>query len=129
MGYNKGYKIFIADENFFVSILIYFNKNIHFQWITKKYKNYKIKLFLKYKFYCLMNWAIKIISKTLMTKISHISWGELRQRLLRYFIHIFWLICEFYKIYFIQQMLDSLKLKTKVLVEQLMIKVIFLVRE
>ena len=22
-----------------------------------------------------MNWAIKIISKTLMTKISHISWG------------------------------------------------------
>ena len=23
-----------------------------------------------------MNWAIKIISKTLMTKISHISWGE-----------------------------------------------------
>ena len=22
-----------------------------------------------------MNWAIKIISKTLMTKVSHISWG------------------------------------------------------
>ena len=22
-----------------------------------------------------MNWAIKTISKTLMTKISHISWG------------------------------------------------------
>ena len=22
-----------------------------------------------------MNWVIKIISKTLMTKISHISWG------------------------------------------------------
>ena len=22
-----------------------------------------------------MNWTIKIISKTLMTKISHISWG------------------------------------------------------
>ena len=22
-----------------------------------------------------MNWAIKIISKTLMTKISHVSWG------------------------------------------------------
>ena len=46
-----------------------------------------------------MNWAIKIISKTLMTKILHISWGGydkggydkggydkggLRQRLLRY---------------------------------------------
>ena len=25
-GYDKGYKIFIADENLFVSILIYFNK-------------------------------------------------------------------------------------------------------
>ena len=24
--YNKGYKIFIADENLFVCILIYFNK-------------------------------------------------------------------------------------------------------
>ena len=41
-----------------------------------------------------MNWAIKIILKTLMTKISHISWGGydkggLRQRLLRY---LFWLI-------------------------------------
>ena len=35
-GYDKGYKIFIADENLFVCILIYFNKNIHFQWITKK---------------------------------------------------------------------------------------------
>ena len=23
-----------------------------------------------------MNWAIKVISKTLMTKISHISWGS-----------------------------------------------------
>ena len=43
-----------------------------------------------------MNLAIKIVSKTLMTKISHISWGGyekgggydkgegLRQRLLRY---------------------------------------------
>ena len=30
-----------------------------------------------------MNWAIKIISKTLMTKISHISWEWLRQRGLR----------------------------------------------
>ena len=31
-----------------------------------------------------MNWAIKIISKTLMIKISHISRGGLLQRLLRY---------------------------------------------
>ena len=30
-GYDKGYKIFIVDENLFVCILIYFNKNIHFQ--------------------------------------------------------------------------------------------------
>ena len=30
-GYDKGYKTFIADENLFVCILIYFNKNIHFQ--------------------------------------------------------------------------------------------------
>ena len=30
-GYDKGYKIFIADENLFVCILIYFNKSIHFQ--------------------------------------------------------------------------------------------------
>ena len=50
-GYDKGYKIFIADENLFACILIYFNKNINFQWITKKYKNYKIKYSLKYKFY------------------------------------------------------------------------------
>ena len=50
-GYDKGYKIFIADENLFVCILIYFNKNIHFQWITKKYKNYKIKFSLKYKLF------------------------------------------------------------------------------
>ena len=41
--YDKGYKHFIADKNLSVCILIYFNKNIHFQWITKKYKNYKIK--------------------------------------------------------------------------------------
>ena len=34
-GYEKGYKNFIADENLFVCILIYFNKNINFQWITK----------------------------------------------------------------------------------------------
>ena len=57
-GYDKGYKIFIADENLFVCILISFactlinfNKNIHFQWITKKYKNYKVKFSLKYNFY------------------------------------------------------------------------------
>ena len=55
-GYDIGYKIFIDDENLFVCILIcllesYFNKNIHFQWITKKYKNYKVKFSLKYKFY------------------------------------------------------------------------------
>ena len=35
-GYDKGYKIFIADENLFVCILIYFNKSIHFNWISKK---------------------------------------------------------------------------------------------
>ena len=40
-GYDKGYKNFIADENLFVCILIYFNKNIHFHWISKKYKNLK----------------------------------------------------------------------------------------
>ena len=32
--YDKGYKNFIDDENVFVCIQIYFNKNIHFQWIT-----------------------------------------------------------------------------------------------
>ena len=46
-GYDKGYKIFIVYENLFAWILIYFNKNIQFQWITKKYKNYKIKFSLK----------------------------------------------------------------------------------
>ena len=50
-GYDKGYKKFIVDENLFAWILIYFNKNIHFQWKTKKCKNYKIKFSLKYKFY------------------------------------------------------------------------------
>ena len=35
-GYDKDYKNFIADENLFVCILIYLNKNIHYQWITKK---------------------------------------------------------------------------------------------
>ena len=54
-GYDKGYKIFIADENLFVFALIYlypnfFNKNINFQWINKKCKNYKINYSLKYKF-------------------------------------------------------------------------------
>ena len=34
-GYDKGYKFFIADEILFICILIYFNKNIHFKWITK----------------------------------------------------------------------------------------------
>ena len=46
-GYDKGYNILVADENLFVCTLIYFNKNIHFQWITKKCKNYKIKISLK----------------------------------------------------------------------------------
>ena len=49
--YDKGYKIFIADENLFVCIIIYSNKDINFQWITKKYKNYKINFSLKYKLY------------------------------------------------------------------------------
>ena len=62
-GYGKGYKNFIADENLFVCTLIYFDKNIHFQWITIKCKNNKIKISLKYKIYYFMNWAIKIISK------------------------------------------------------------------
>ena len=31
-----------------------------------------------------MNWAIKINSKTLITKISHISWGITTKRGLRY---------------------------------------------
>ena len=34
-GYDKDYKIFIANENLFVCIQIYLNKNIHFQYITK----------------------------------------------------------------------------------------------
>ena len=50
-GYDKDYKIFIADENLFICTLIYFNKNIHFQWITKKCKNYGINFSLKYKLY------------------------------------------------------------------------------
>ena len=43
----KGYKIFIADEDLFVCILIYFNKSINFQWITKKCNNYKINFLIK----------------------------------------------------------------------------------
>ena len=50
-GYEKGYKIFIADENLFVCTLIYYYKNINFQWITKKCKNYKINFSLKFKLY------------------------------------------------------------------------------
>ena len=47
----KTIKFSIADENLFVCILIYYNKNKYFKWITKKYKNYKIHFSLKYKFY------------------------------------------------------------------------------
>ena len=61
-GYDKGYKMFIADENLFVCILIYFNKNIHFQRITKKYKNYKI--FFKIQALLIYELGNKIISKT-----------------------------------------------------------------
>ena len=50
-GYGGGYKNFIADENLFDCILIFFYKNIHFHWISKKCKNYKIKFSLKYKLY------------------------------------------------------------------------------
>ena len=73
-GYVKGYKFFIADKNLFVCILIYFNKNINFKWITKKCKNYK-------RIYFLLNTSFiyelenKNHIKTSMTKISHISWG------------------------------------------------------
>ena len=42
-GYYKGYKIFIADENLFVCILIYSNKNRQFQWITKNIRIIKWK--------------------------------------------------------------------------------------
>ena len=40
-------------------------------------KNVRIiqNFFLKYKLYYFMNWAIEIISKALMAKISHVSWG------------------------------------------------------
>ena len=50
-GYDKGYKNVMADENLFVCILIYFNKNFYFHWFSKKYKNYKIKFSLKCKLY------------------------------------------------------------------------------
>ena len=49
-GYDKGCKNFIVDENLFVFILIYFNKKIHFHWISKKSKNYKIKFSLNASF-------------------------------------------------------------------------------
>ena len=52
-GYDKGYKLFIKKwkffclyPNLFVCILIFYNKSIYFQRITKKYKNYKVN-FLK----------------------------------------------------------------------------------
>ena len=52
--YDKGYKIFYnwwniicLHPNLFVCILNYFNKSIHFQWITKKCKNYQNKIFFK----------------------------------------------------------------------------------
>ena len=50
-GYDEGYRSFIADESLCVCMLIYFNKNVHFCWISKKCKNYKIKFSLKYKLY------------------------------------------------------------------------------
>ena len=43
----KAIKISIVDENLFAFILNYSNKNIHFQWITKKCKSYKMKFSLK----------------------------------------------------------------------------------
>ena len=49
-GYDKAIKFLLKNQNSFACILIYFNKNTHFQWIIKKYKNYKIKFSLKYKF-------------------------------------------------------------------------------
>ena len=36
-----------------------------------------------------MNWAIKIISKTLMTKISHISWGVTTKAFTVYWLSTF----------------------------------------
>ena len=70
-GYDKGYKIFMADENLFVCILIYLYvssfisiKKHTFSVNYKKCKNNKINFSLKYRFYYFMNWAIKIISKT-----------------------------------------------------------------
>ena len=47
-GYDKGYKIFIADENLFVCILFITIKTYIFSEFLKKYKNYKINYSLKY---------------------------------------------------------------------------------
>ena len=44
-GYDKGYKVLIDDKILFVCTIIYFNKNIHSQWISKKCKNYKLIFF------------------------------------------------------------------------------------
>ena len=54
---------------------IYFNKNIHFQWITKKCKNYKNKLIFKIQALLIYELSNKNYLKTLMIKISHILWG------------------------------------------------------
>ena len=84
-GYDKGYKIFIADENLFVCIIIYYNKNINFQWITKKYKNYKIKFSLKIQSLLIY----KLGNKNHLKKINYQNFAHfmrrLRQRLLRFF--------------------------------------------
>ena len=71
-GYDKGYKFFIAIKILFVCIIIYFNKNRHFRWIAKKCKNYKI--FFKIQALLIYELVNKNHLKTLMTKISHISW-------------------------------------------------------
>ena len=80
-GYDKGYKNFIADENLFVCILIYFNKNIHFHWISKKCKNYKIF----YKIQALL--IYKLGNKNHLKNINDQNFSRLmrglRQRILR----------------------------------------------
>ena len=58
--YDKGYKIFITDENLSVCILIYFNKT-YILVDYKKYKNYKINYPSKYKVIKIQSQA-KIIS-------------------------------------------------------------------
>ena len=72
-GYDKGYKFFIADENLFVCILIYFNKNIHFQLIIKNIGIIN-KIILKIQALLIYELSNKNQVKTLMTKISYISW-------------------------------------------------------